>query len=89
MPGSRDPDAEDRGGVDSAVGQYRFKPGQDRLNDQPDFMLPGIKRIVGPGLPGHCQVEQLNADSDLTDIDPYDVPVIRADLEQGARTAAI
>ena len=52
-------------------------------------MLPGIKRIVGLGPLGHRQVEQLNADPDLTDIDPDDVPVIGVDLQEGTRPAAI
>src|ERR1700677_1047068 len=84
--GDPDPDAEDRGRADPAAGQYRLKPGQNRLDDQADSVLPGITWIVGLGALGQGQVKQLDADPGLANVDPYDVPVIRVHLQQGART---
>jgi len=87
--GDPDADAEDRGRADAAGGHHHLKPGQDRLDDQADLVLPGVERIVGLGALGQRQVEQLDPDPGLTDVDPDDVPVIRVDLQQRARAAAI
>ena len=87
--GDPDADAEDRGRAGPAGGEHDLKPGQDRLDDQADVVLPGIERIVGLGALGQRQVEQIDADPRLTDVDPDDVPVIRVDLQEHARPSAV
>ena len=89
MPGTPTPTPRTAEGLTPLPGQHRVQPGQDRLDDHAGAMLAGIQRVVGLGTLGHRQVEQLDLDTGLADVDPDDVPVVRVDLEQDARAAAV
>jgi hypothetical protein len=55
--GNADADAEDGGRADAAGGHDHIEPGQDRLDDRADPVLPGVERIVGLGPLGQREVD--------------------------------
>jgi hypothetical protein len=87
--GNPDPDAQHGRRADVAAGQHLVQPGHDRLHDHADVMLPGIQRVVDLGALGHGQVIQLDADPELAHVDPDDVTVVRVNLQQDPRAAAV
>jgi hypothetical protein len=73
-PRDPDPDAQDGRRAHAAAAQHLVEPGQDRLHDHGDVVLPGVQRVADLGAFGHGQVEQLDPDPDLAYVDPMTYP---------------